>query len=689
MEPSSSSSKRIKVESKPMYSDQQLVGSNLLDDVTSSNSSESLNDYGSSDPGLNFEALRWSTTFVDKSMLIRCLMNDKEHRVLLTAPPRFGKTMACNMLKVFFQIVNSEQELKKKYNLFEDLRIYKCSEKCTDNHECKRKNFFRKHCGQHPVISLDFAQLSAMSYSSFLASLRDMITRQFKKYRCLIHMGDKTYIWSSNNMGELDVKRFLRYLKDADDNDHWIKSKADDSADQYIFKAFRYLIEVVSVYYQTKKTNRKIIMLIDEFDAPFMELLFHKEKDERIITLLRKLMRLLCKDEISAEFVERVMIFSVTAFGGMISLGANNVRRRTFLDKDYDYYKFFGFTKEEVDALVKSTVPESQREKALDEIGIWYNNYTVIGDKDTSICNPVSITNYLPNLVRRSYWIESVGTKYVCELFKFEKMQEKVFPAIRENQNISINTTTTQLDDISTLKKLRESISNCINQEQVDLALQFLTECGYFNVIHKDDTTWTLQIPNQELKAIFTDKLHKALLSVKTNLFNVNQQKSFVNALKSLGCGEEHEPTQYVTFKESVENLYTNRELPKAHFHFHCDLWMLIFGSENFHCFSELPIKKGWSPRLDLIIITKCAAIIIEVKRNEQDSAKKALKQCIEKKYYEIFESMENEIKGLKKILMGLHLSDDGNVSIRYLANFEPNRITSIKKIVEEDSYEC
>ncbi|KAJ3666273.1 hypothetical protein Zmor_001726 [Zophobas morio] len=384
-------------------------------------------------------------------------------------------------------------------------------------------------------------------------------------------------------MEELDHTDFLDYLKPADKDDRWIKAKDRNEAENYIMVAFQYLIEVLSVHYQTKQTHKRIIIIIDEFDAPFMNMLFSENSDQQIIGLIQQLMRLLCK----------------------------------------------------------------------------------MGDKDTTISNPVSIASYLPHLVRKNYWIESVGTKYICQLFKFEQMREKVFPALRDNEKISIKTKTIELNDIHNLKSLCESILNCIKPEQVDLAFQFLTECGYFNVIDKNDGNWTLQIPNLELKQVFTDKLQEALIKFETNLFTVEQQESFVNALKSLGNGEKHEPMEYVAFKKSVENLYTDRELPKAHFHFHCDLWMLISSCGKLDCFSEFAIKKGWSPKLDLIIISKCAVIIIELKRHERDSARKALEQCLRKKYYEAIELVGNERKGLKKILIGLHLSDDRKVSMR------------------------
>jgi hypothetical protein len=91
------------------------------------------------DPDLDFEALRWEPIFVDKSILIRSIMKDKTRRILLTSPPRFGKTMANNMLEMFFEIVNDEQKLVK-YKLFKDLKI----------RDCESKRFFRQHCRLHP-----------------------------------------------------------------------------------------------------------------------------------------------------------------------------------------------------------------------------------------------------------------------------------------------------------------------------------------------------------------------------------------------------------------------------------------------------------------------------------------------------------------------------------------------------------
>lgn len=62
--------------------------------------------------------------YVDKTLLIRDLIDDQVPVILFTRPRRFGKTLALDMLKTFFE---KKQEDTSVY--FKDKQIWECGEK--------------------------------------------------------------------------------------------------------------------------------------------------------------------------------------------------------------------------------------------------------------------------------------------------------------------------------------------------------------------------------------------------------------------------------------------------------------------------------------------------------------------------------------------------------------------------------
>lgn len=82
----------------------------------------------------NFEEFqRENFYYVDKTLFIKELLQNREKMNLFTRPRRFGKTLNMNMLKYFFEIGSDA-------NLFEGLTIAKEKELC------------EKYMGQFPVF---------------------------------------------------------------------------------------------------------------------------------------------------------------------------------------------------------------------------------------------------------------------------------------------------------------------------------------------------------------------------------------------------------------------------------------------------------------------------------------------------------------------------------------------------------
>lgn len=62
--------------------------------------------------------------YVDKTLLIRDLIDDQVPVILFIRPRRFGKTLALDMLKTFFEKTKEDTSI-----YFKDKQIWACGEK--------------------------------------------------------------------------------------------------------------------------------------------------------------------------------------------------------------------------------------------------------------------------------------------------------------------------------------------------------------------------------------------------------------------------------------------------------------------------------------------------------------------------------------------------------------------------------
>jgi hypothetical protein len=90
---------------------------------------------GGSDFG---ELVQEDLLFVDKTLFIKEIINDKSRVVLITRPRRWGKTLNLSMLDYFLSANVYDQ---KTAELFDNLLIAK-----------EPENYIEKHQGKYPVI---------------------------------------------------------------------------------------------------------------------------------------------------------------------------------------------------------------------------------------------------------------------------------------------------------------------------------------------------------------------------------------------------------------------------------------------------------------------------------------------------------------------------------------------------------
>ena len=299
--------------------------------------------------------------YVDKTLLIRDLIDQHSMVTLFTRPRRFGKTLAINMLKTFFE---KTQEDTSRY--FTDKKIWACGEK------------YRALQGAYPVIMLTFKDVKYDSWRDTREAIRLVMKDEYQRHP------------------ELTESTRL----DQDSKDSIFRMADGDMTDVELSRSLMNLTRLLAVHHGTK-----VVILIDEYDTPIQQGYF-RGFDQEVIGFMRNFLSGGLKDNPCLAFGVLTGIMRVSKEN--LFSGLNNPTVNTVLDHQYSSY--FGFTEEEVCAMADYY----HRTDALDEIRSWYDGYRF---GDTGIYNPWSVTNYFASGGQaRPYWANTSDNEIIREI---------------------------------------------------------------------------------------------------------------------------------------------------------------------------------------------------------------------------------------------------------------------------------
>lgn len=171
----------------------------------------------------NYEELRREGfCYVDKTSLIRDLLNHWGKVNLFTRPRRFGKTLNMSMLKCFFEIGADK-------TLFDGLAISQETALC------------ETYLGKFPVIFLSLKGVDGLNYADARDMLWEVIRRELRRLQ---------YLLQDDRLPQLEKKSFTGLT-------------AAEAGDAVIQKSLFLLTELLYRYH-----GQKVILLIDEYDVP-------------------------------------------------------------------------------------------------------------------------------------------------------------------------------------------------------------------------------------------------------------------------------------------------------------------------------------------------------------------------------------------------------------------------------------
>lgn len=310
----------------------------------------------------NFEEIRRENFYyIDKTGLIRDLLNNWGKVNLFTRPRRFGKTLNMSMLKSFFEIGTDK-------TLFDGLAIEKETVLC------------EKYMGKFPVVFLSLKNVDGLTFEDAYNMLRQILRTEMFRLKFL---GD------SEKISENEKRSFRRF---------WDEQETPDD----ILESLKMLSRLLYQHY-----GQKVILLIDEYDVPLDKAFQHGYYRE-MVSLIRGLFGQALKTNDFLHFA--VLTGCLQVSKESIFTGLNNFKVLSITDPRFDEH--FGFTDDEV----KRLLADYQLDEHFDETKQWYDGYR-FGNVDVycpwDVINHVDLLCSQPDARPQAYWINTSGNDLV------------------------------------------------------------------------------------------------------------------------------------------------------------------------------------------------------------------------------------------------------------------------------------
>ena len=324
----------------------------------------------------DFKALRLRKNyFIDKTLLIKDIIDNQSGVALITRPRRFGKTLNMSMLRYFF-----DRDVKDSASLFAGLKIMQQGEKYTSKQ------------GAYPCIYLTMKDLNVPKYEYMIMQLRTAIMDIYFEKRYLLE----------SNITEGEKTVFNKIL-------------AATANEMEILNSVKTLSKMLYNYY-----NTQVMIFIDEYDVPLQTAYIEGFYDEAV-KFFKTFYGTTFKDN---QYMEKTVLTGVSRVAKeSIFSGANNFKVYTILDNEFA--DDFGITNAEIDEALSDFKVEEDKEK----IKKWYDGYK-IGNVD-GIYNPWSVLNFLSDGVLKPYWVNTSSNDLIKLILKKSVgIKEKIYDLI-------------------------------------------------------------------------------------------------------------------------------------------------------------------------------------------------------------------------------------------------------------------
>ncbi|MDY3673907.1 MAG: AAA family ATPase [Prevotella sp.] len=401
-----------------------------------------------------------------------------------------------------------------------------------------------------------------------------------------------------------------------------------------------------------KQTGEQVVVILDEYDAPVMRLLYDTELLEEMRMMLREFYQVL-KDE--GAYLKFVFITGVTKFSQMsIFSELNNLKQVSMFD---EYSGLCGITQEELDSVLRPCVEEYAEglgisvDEAYAVLKKNYDGYH-FSENSQDVYAPYSLLNALNDRATRHYWFESGTSASLIEHLKH-------FPGFNP------------LDFDGVELSLEEFNVPC---ENASTPVPMLYQSGYLtrDYYNKEDDVYVLHFPNYEVRQGIVYSLTNYLMDIS----DWDRNATILAMARALKRGDL--PSALTELRSYIASLpydiITRKEwmAKKKKEAFYKLLMYVVFSLLNSKVDTEVKSVLG---RADVVIKTKNDIYVLELKVD--DTVDNALAQIDSKGY-----AIPYEADGRQLTKCGVTISSEARNIVHWRA------VDNEGKVIDEQKYE-
>ena len=398
------------------------------------------------------------------------------------------------------------------------------------------------------------------------------------------------------HMEKEQLERYLCFI--IEENEHKYGIVNSDLSDPNV----RLNALINSIY---AKTGKQIVVLIDEYDAPMLDVA-HEDKQ---LDILRNIMRNFYSPLKKCESLLRfVFLTGITKFSQVsIFSELNNIKN---ISMDEEYAGICGITEDEmlaqmsedIDMLAKTQ--DLTREATVAKLKDYYDGYH-FSKVSPDIFNPYSLLNCFADKNFGAYWFSSGTPTYLINMLnRFDVLPATIAPT--EALSSAFDAPTEKMTSITPL----------------------LYQSGYVTIkdYDKDTQLYTLDIPNKEIRV----GLFNSLLPNYVNGTQAQQGGVTITKMASLIRRRDMDSALQL-LQDYFETLpYCN--VTNYEGHYQQMLYIIFTLLTGFVVDVEVHTPKG---RVDMVLLTNTDLYLLELKLNK--SAQAAMRQINLKNYHRRF----------------------------------------------------
>jgi hypothetical protein len=375
-----------------------------------------------------------------------------------------------------------------------------------------------------------------------------------------------------------------------------------------------------------EKYGQKVVILIDEYDAPLLGTIYDHERTEEFKSIVKELFSPLKTLE---PYLRFVFLTGITKFSQMSIFSTLNNLDDISLDDEF--CALCGFTEEDINQSFAFSIKRLSKkmdispEEASAQLKRKYDGYH-FGPACLDIYNPFSVLKAFAKMKLSDYWFAS-GTPTLL----FESLKR-------------FNTHLYDIDGV-------EAPASVFNQptESITNVIPLFYQSGYLTLktYHPDTDTYVLGIPNSEVRSGLMDNLLPAVAQ-KTPIETQNVAIRFKRALLDDRLDVALDILKgffaSIPYPEFGSEALDTFEKKEAYFK---RLFYVVFSFMNVQIYTEVMNSEG---RTDALMYLGDKVYIVEAKLDS--SPDEALSQIKEKGYATRFAGSEKKV-----VCLGLNFS--------------------------------